>query len=460
DQFFSAPATILKMPMSDKKLIDSANPSSTVTINIPSDHGSGISPMAIIGAATPGTTTTNTRSRQVSAGSTGGPEIKFLDQPPPQPEPRSRTSENMEAVMMAMSSPQQQSQATVLPKRLLPGTPKRKSIATMNNMAGSKSSMMMSPNGSENGGVATPRSASMSAATGDNGSAYSSPLVAAAAAASSSTARKMAKVKVLVVDDNPVNLKVVCKMLGRLGVEADTANNGQEAVELIEKKTALLALQFEGEGSSAVAGADSAPLALPLPVEGKPSQRPQLVSRVTGVQSDSGSSTSSTYHGADSGLGLLSESDDQAPASALLLLVPHPPIAASTAASPIASDLAAIELFNPSTSSSSFVKPSSSGRHIVPYDLIFMDIWMPKMNGLDTSSYIRKHLSADTPDRPYIIAMTACVMPGDREKCIASGMNDYISKPLRKEELEQCLRVFTTHYSKQQHHQSHHHNSK
>ncbi|KAK3845376.1 MAG: histidine kinase-like ATPase, partial [Linnemannia gamsii] len=42
-------------------------------------------------------------------------------------------------------------------------------------------------------------------------------------------------IKVLVVDDNPVNLKVVCKMLGRLGVEADTANNGQEAVELIEK---------------------------------------------------------------------------------------------------------------------------------------------------------------------------------------------------------------------------------
>ncbi|KAK5799684.1 histidine kinase-like ATPase, partial [Linnemannia elongata] len=110
----------------------------------------------------------------------------------------------------------------------------RKAIATMN-MSSPKSSIM-SPTGSESG-FATPRSASMSAAAGGNGggSAYSSPAMAAVAAASSSTARKMAKIKVLVVDDNPVNLKVVCKMLGRLGVEPETANNGQEAVELIEK---------------------------------------------------------------------------------------------------------------------------------------------------------------------------------------------------------------------------------
>ncbi|KAF9293133.1 hypothetical protein BGZ91_010387 [Linnemannia elongata] len=81
-------------------------------------------------------------------------------------------------------------------------------------------------------------------------------------------------------------------------------------------------------------------------------------------------------------------------------------------------------------------KPAGTGPHIVPYDLIFMDIWMPKMNGLDASSYIRKNLSGNTPDRPYIIAMTACVMPGDREK------------------LEQCLRLFTTHYSKHSHSRS------
>lgn len=453
DRFF--PANILKMPMRDKTFTDSVDPTSTVVIDIPSDDGSGIAPTA----TGPGSTNT-TRSRQASAGSTGGPEIKFLDQPLPQPEPRSRANENKET-MMTMS-PQQQ-QAAVLPKRLLPGTPKRKSIASMN--VSSPKSSIMSPTGSEHG-IATPPSASMSATTGGNGggSAYSSPAMAAVAAASSSTARKMAKVKVLVVDDNPVNLKVVCKMLSRLGVEPETANNGQEAVELIEKKIALLSLQLEGSSSTAPAdGGEAAPLplALPLPIEHSLSdsnvqqQRPYLVFKA-GVQqrvqhSDSGSATSST-HGVDSGLGLLTDSDVQP-------IVPHS-CRTESSNSPMIADLA-FESLN-STSSDLTVtpasaatstpaapqKPAGTGPRMVPYDLIFMDIWMPKMNGLDASSYIRKNLSGNTPDRPYIIAMTACVMPGDREKCIASGMNDYISKPLRKEELEQCLRMFTTHYSK------------
>ncbi|KAF9124531.1 hypothetical protein BGX30_000903 [Mortierella sp. GBA39] len=443
DRYF--PANILKMPMSDKTFIDSVDPTGTVVIDIPSDDGSGIAPTA----SGPAPTIT-TRSRQISAGSTGGPEIKFLDQPPPQPEPRSRANENNET-MMTMS-PQQQ-QPTVVPKRLLPGTPKRKSLAAMN-MSSPKSSIM-SPTGSEPG-IATPRSVSMNVASGGHcgGSAYSSPAMAAVAAASSSTARKMAKIKVLVVDDNPVNLKVVCKMLGRLGVEPEIANNGQEAVELIEKKIALLSLQLEGSSATAPANGGEAvplPLVLPSPLEHSLSEsnvqllRPNLMSK-TGAQqrvqhSDSGSATSST-HGVDSGLGLLTDTDDQ-------LNVPHPLRADSSNADLALESLNSTSSDLPATTTTTAPqKPASPGPHMVPYDLIFMDIWMPKMNGLDASGYIRKNLSGNTPDRPYIIAMTACVMPGDREKCIASGMNDYISKPLRKEELEQCLRSFTNHHSK------------
>lgn len=58
-----------------------------------------------------------------------------------------------------------------------------------------------------------------------------------------------------------------------------------------------------------------------------------------------------------------------------------------------------------------------------PIDLVFMDIWMPEMNGLEAAETIRKNL-ADSSLHPYIIAMTACVMPGDREKCIAAGKWD------------------------------------
>lgn len=99
-----------------------------------------------------------------------------------------------------------------------------------------------------------------------------------------------------------------------------------------------------------------------------------------------------------------------------------------------------------------------------PISLVFMDVWMPEMNGLESASKIRSEL-AKTPTEPYIIAMTACVMPGDREKCIESGqliladhielhlmvcpvslflgMNGYVSKPIRKEELEAAIHTFT-----------------
>lgn len=76
------------------------------------------------------------------------------------------------------------------------------------------------------------------------------------------------------------------------------------------------------------------------------------------------------------------------------------------------------------------------------FDLVFMDVWMPEMNGLEAAAKIRKELAL-SPTQPYIVAMTACVMPGDKEKCMDAGMNAYISKPIRKEELEAAVHTFT-----------------
>ena len=69
------------------------------------------------------------------------------------------------------------------------------------------------------------------------------------------------------------------------------------------------------------------------------------------------------------------------------------------------------------------------------YDVVLMDIQMPEMDGLDAARKIREK----RPKLPKIIAITAYAMEGDREKCIASGMDDYISKPVNIEELRDVL---------------------
>jgi CheY-like chemotaxis protein len=65
-----------------------------------------------------------------------------------------------------------------------------------------------------------------------------------------------------------------------------------------------------------------------------------------------------------------------------------------------------------------------------------MDVQMPEMDGLDATRSIRK-LTEVT--QPHIVAMTANAMEGDREMCIAAGMNDYVSKPIRVHELVEAL---------------------
>jgi CheY-like chemotaxis protein len=73
-----------------------------------------------------------------------------------------------------------------------------------------------------------------------------------------------------------------------------------------------------------------------------------------------------------------------------------------------------------------------------PYDLVLMDLRMPEMDGLQATRIIRQRW----PDNgPKIIAITAYALQGDKEKCIDAGMDDYISKPIRMNELAAILKL-------------------
>ncbi|OYT16407.1 MAG: hypothetical protein B7C24_07945 [Bacteroidetes bacterium 4572_77] len=73
------------------------------------------------------------------------------------------------------------------------------------------------------------------------------------------------------------------------------------------------------------------------------------------------------------------------------------------------------------------------------YDFVFMDIQMPVMDGYDATKEIRKHELLSQKKRTIIIAMTANALKGEKEKCKSIGMNDYLSKPFKPEDLLEVI---------------------
>jgi signal transduction histidine kinase/DNA-binding response OmpR family regulator/HPt (histidine-containing phosphotransfer) domain-containing protein len=104
--------------------------------------------------------------------------------------------------------------------------------------------------------------------------------------------------------------------------------------------------------------------------------------------------------------------------------------------------LAKLQIADPS-------QPALAGQEMVapaplihPFDLILMDVQMPEMDGLEATAIIRAH-ERETGGHLPILAMTAHAMKGDREECLAAGMDGYLSKPIQPAELRRAIESLT-----------------
>jgi signal transduction histidine kinase/ActR/RegA family two-component response regulator len=88
---------------------------------------------------------------------------------------------------------------------------------------------------------------------------------------------------------------------------------------------------------------------------------------------------------------------------------------------------------------------ASNGREAIAmiqrsdYDIVFMDCQMPEMDGFEAARTIRQSEAAQKSKRMTLIALTADAMTGDREKCLAAGMDDYLNKPFKSEQIRDML---------------------
>ena len=77
-----------------------------------------------------------------------------------------------------------------------------------------------------------------------------------------------------------------------------------------------------------------------------------------------------------------------------------------------------------------------SAMNHIPYDIILMDMMMPEMDGVEATKYIRQN---NNINQPVIIALTANAMLSDKKKCMDAGMDDFLPKPIRIDELGNVL---------------------
>ena len=268
----------------------------------------------------------------------------------------------------------------------------------------------------------------------------------------------IAAMPVLVADDTPTNRLVLEELLKDWGLDVDVVPNGQEAIDLltrnhhagnpfkllisdlhmpqmdglnlceqVRKTPSLVDLKIilltsrAGEGNERRCNQLRIAQSLVKPV--KHSELLSSILEVVGV-------TASTYDRTGTTEGVRA---DRLPALRILV-----------AEDGVTNQKMAVGLL---TGLGHHVTIANNGREAIDlvasssFDVVLMDVQMPVMDGLEATKHIRQQEEKTGLHLP-IIALTAHAMPGDREKCLRAGMDDYVSKPVRRQELYVALEAF------------------
>ncbi|MEY4387468.1 MAG: hypothetical protein RLY20_2751 [Verrucomicrobiota bacterium] len=274
-------------------------------------------------------------------------------------------------------------------------------------------------------------------------------------------APELAGLKMLIVDDNQTNCRILKLQAAKWGLDATTATSGREALEILRGNTpfavAILDMQMPG--------LDGLMLAAEIRQLAAHANLPLVLLTSMGVRTDSPEFTTARFVcnlNKPVKPGKLRDALIHAVAGAK----PAPAPVRLTTPGKLDPQMAArlplrVMVCDDNTINQKVAQRilaqmgyhaavTSNGREAVDainrehFDLVFMDLQMPEMNGLEATQVIRER-QQQTSQFPnfsppvIVVAMTASAMVGDRDKCIASGMDDYVSKPVRPDDLRAVI---------------------
>ena len=273
-------------------------------------------------------------------------------------------------------------------------------------------------------------------------------------------------VRVLVVDDNRTNRRILEGMLGRWEMKSSSVQDGEEALaklseaqeagepfalilmdmhmpkmdgfELIEEirqgphpSTAMIMMLTSAGHRGDAARCQELEVAAYLLKPIRQSELREAIARVLGAREQKGAIPLITRY---------SLHDAREPAASLRILLAEDNAVNQRLASRL------LEKRGHS------VVVAGNGREALEalekhhFDLVFMDVQMPVMDGFEATAAIRKKEGGGV--HLPIVALTAHAMKGDREKCLAGGMDEYLTKPIRPQELDEVLRGYLTRRAK------------